>query len=93
MLGFKASTRRWKLASGQDQNDQTLILAPPLILNGLACSFLPPTRKDMQSTSHPSPIGHCMPATNQQVYRLHPSFSNQSAAQQVYRKTSPLPGL
>ena len=62
-------------ASGQDKNHQSLSLSHPShclppspTLSNLAYSFLPPTRKGMWPTPHPTPTGSHMTSTNQQVH-------------------------
>ena len=88
MQDFKDLERK---ASGQDKNDQALIVTHPSHCNGtsptlsyLACPSLPPppTRKGMWPTPHPAP-------TNQQ----DPIFPQPITRSAVYPETSPLPGL
>ena len=80
-------------ASGQDKNDETLIIAHPShcnapshSLSSLACSFLPPTRKDRWPTPHTTPIGALYAPTNQQVYLKTPVFPiNQRVSRCILR--------
>ena len=99
-VGLQGSFKEIELqASGQDQNDQTLIIAPLIslfrsfpTLSNLACSFLPLLGKVRGPLLIP-PLWDkpCMPKPAS--VSQDPSFPSQSAGQQVYHKTSPVPGL
>ena len=70
--------------------------SPHPTLSNLTYSLMPPARKGMWLTPHPTPIGAIgVILLIQQVYQKTPSFPNQSAGQQVQGKTtsplSPLP--
>ena len=89
---FKASSRRQNskpLAKRRItrplSSHQLSHCSPSPTLSNLAYSFLPPPKKGMWPTPHPTLQGHYRPPTNQEVYHeTHLSSTNQW----VYHKTS-----
>ena len=63
--------------------------APSPTLSNLAYSFLPPTRKGMGLTRHPTPIGALYQPTHKCI--LRPLFPQPIRRSVGYHETSPLP--
>ena len=97
LRNFKASSRR-QISKPLAKTRITRPLLPhpshwnaPYNLSNLAYSFLLSTRKGRWPTPHSAPTWALYAPNKPASVSEHLSFPNQSACQQVYHMTSPLP--